>query len=142
MNRAFVCLIVSGMLCSACVGTKELMIRTQPKGADITINGEPQKERTPMVVEVSQKKDLGIVASMPGYESSAYTVNTTTNWWLSLLWTKDDPRARIIKENEVFIPMKKIPTAEAFRVSPLPAYEGVRPDAPKAPALRDLPKDL
>ena len=142
MKRAFVCLVVGGVLCTACVGTKELTIRTQPKGADITINGVPQEGRTPMVVEVSQKKDLGIVASMPGYESSAYTVNTTTNWWLSLLWTKNDPRARIIKENEVFIPMKKIPTAEAFRVSPLPVYKGTSPDALKAPALRDLPKNL
>lgn len=143
MKRLYIWLAVGVVVCTSCVGTKKLTIRTQPQGADITINGVPQTGVTPMTVEVSQKRDLGIVASMPGYESSAYTVTTTTNWWLSLLWTKNDPRARIIKEDEVYIPMKRVPSAGNFRVSTLPAYQGRQKTIEsQVPALRSLPENL
>ncbi len=133
---------VLGLILASCVGTKKLSIRTEPAGATVCINGVPQGSVTPMEVEVNQKKDLGIVVSKPGYESTAYTVATRTNWWLSLLWTKSDPRARFIEEDEVTIPMKRIPTLSNFRASSMPPYTGGREAAPAPPPLRPMPKDL
>lgn len=94
-----------------------------------------------MEVEVSQKKDLGIVVSKPGYENTAYTVATHTNWWLSLLWTESDPRARRIAEDEVTIPMRRIPTLSSFRADDMPPYTGGQKTT-QAPPLRPVPKDL
>lgn len=128
----------------SCVGTKKLYIRTIPGEANITINGVPQKGVTPMTVTVSQNRALGIVASKSGYESAAYTVNTRSNWWLALLWTRDDPRAQIIPDNEVEIPLRRIPSAEGFRSKALPPYgaplKGTATSS--APALRAMPQDL
>ena len=112
---------VLGLILASCVGTKKLSIRTEPAGATVCINGVPQGSVTPMEVEVNQKKDLGIVVSKPGYESTAYTVATRTNWWLSLLW---------------------IPTLSNFRASSMPPYTGGREAAPAPPPLRPMPKDL
>ena len=131
-----------GLSLISCVGTKKITIRTEPKGAEVSINGVPQEGKTPIEVEVSQKKDLGIVVSKPGYESTAYTVSTRTNWWLSLLWTKSDPRARFIEEDEVMIPMRRIPTLGNFRNSSMPPYIGERPATAAPPPLRPEPKDL
>ena len=131
-----------GLCVVSCVGTKKISIRTDPEGAEVCINGVPQEGKTPMEVEVSQKKDLGIVVSKPGYESTAYTVSTRTNWWLSLLWTKSDPRARFIEEDEVMIPMRRIPTLGNFRNSSMPPYIGERPATSAPPPLRPKPKDL
>ncbi len=131
-----------GLSLISCVGTKKITIRTEPRGAEVSINGVPQEGETPMEVEVSQKKDLGIVVSKTGYESTAYTVPTRTNWWLSLLWTKSDPRARFIEEDEVTIPMQRIPTLSNFRASSMPPYTGGRMAPPEPPPLRPVPKDL
>ena len=97
-----------------------------------------------MIVTVNQKRALGIVASKSGYESSAYTVNTRSNWWLSLLWTKDDPRAQIIPEDEVDITLRRITTAETFRAKAMPPYGAPLKNADESspPALRALPKNL
>lgn len=139
--------IIVGLVCACltcCVGTKKLTIRTTPERADITINGVPQEGTTPMTVTVSQKRALGIVASKPGYESAAYTVNTRSNWWLALLWTKDDPRAQTIPEDEVNITLQRIPSAETFRAKSLPPY-GMplnSSSVSQPPALRALPKNL
>lgn len=133
----------------SCVGTKELTIRTQPEGADISINGVLLKGQTPLKLKVSQKKDLGIVASKPGYETAAQTLHTRSNWWLSLLWTKNDPRAQYIEEDEVTINLAKIPTATSYKPSVMPPYTGgggytTPPQVPasKAPELRPMPQDL
>lgn len=125
---------------TACIGNKEFTIRTQPEGAHIFINGEPQPGVTPMTLEISQKKDLGIVASKPGYENAALTVPTRTSWWLALLWTKNDPRAQYIEEDEVTIPMEKIPTPEVFRPGKLPEYTGG--GGVTAPKLKEIPAEL
>lgn len=98
-----------------------------------------------MVLEIKQDKDLGIVATKPGYESAAHTVRTTSNWWLALLWTKHDPRARIIEEDEVTIPMQRIPSAEDYTPSSMPPYTGGGGrTTPKAsvPELRPMPEGL
>lgn len=94
-----------------------------------------------MNVEVSQRKDLGIVVSKPGYESTAYTVPTRTSWWLSLLWTESDPRARYIEEDEVTVPMRRIPTLSSFQATRMPPYTGDRAPASAPPPLRPVPKD-
>ena len=132
-------------LCFAsCVGTKKFTIHTQPEGALVAINGVPQEGKTPMTLEIKQEKDLGIVADKPGYESAAHTVSTRTNWWLSLLWTKSDPRAQYIEEDEVTIPLKKIPSADDFRPSAMPPYTGGggRTAPAEVPALRPMPAGL
>ena len=128
----------------SCIGTKKFTIITQPEGDDIYINGVHQKGSTPMTLEISQKKDLGIVASKPGYETAAHTVRTQSTWWLSLLWTKDDPRARYIEEDEVTLTLKKIPSIDGYRPTELPPYTGGSSGytAPKAPELRPMPTDL
>ena len=110
----------------------------------MAINGVPQEGKTPMTLDIKQEKDLGIVVDKPGYESAAQTVNTRTNWWLSLLWTKHDPRAQYIEEDEVTIPLKKIPTAGDFRPSAMPPYTGGGGlTAPaEVPALRPMPAGL
>lgn len=136
----------------SCVGTKEFTIHTQPEGADVTVNGVPQIGRTPLVMTTYQDKDLGIVASKPGYETAAHTVRTRSNWWLALLWTKTDPRAQYIEEDEVTIPLKKIPTAEDYRPSAMPPYtDGGGATTPKerskssqstVPSLRPMPSNL
>lgn len=128
----------------SCVGTKEFTIHTSPEGAQICINGEPKPGVTPMTLEISQEKDLGIVATKPGYESAACTVPTETSWWHALLWTKSDPRAQYIPEDEVTIPMRKIPSAEMYKPTPLPEYTGRGAVAPAAevPKLRELPQEV
>lgn len=133
----------------SCVGTKELTIRTLPEGADVCINGEVIQGKTPMKIKVSQKKDLGIVASKAGYETAAKTLYTHSSWWLSLLWTKNDPRARYIEEDEVTLTLAKIPSAEGYKPSSLPPYTGgggctapPRLPASQIPELRPMPQDL
>lgn len=135
-------LLTLAAACAAvsCIGTKEFTIHTYPEGAQVAINGVPQQGVTPMTVEVSQEKDLGIVVSKPGYENAAHTVTTQTSWWQALLWTKNDPRAQYIDEDEVTIPMKKIPTPENFRPTSLPAYTGG--GGFTVPKLRSMPAEL
>lgn len=139
-------LLILATVCAlaSCIGTKEFTIRTQPEGAQIAINGVPQQGETPMTLTISQEKDLGIVASKPGYETAAYTVVTQTSWWQALLWTKNDPRAQYIEEDEITIPMEKIPTPEAFRPSKLPTYTGgggaTAPMLP--PKIPDIPEGV
>lgn len=133
LSAVVACLLVS------CIGTKEFTIETDPEGATITINGEPQNGKTPMTLEINQGKNLGIVASKPGYETAAETVRTRTSWWMALLWTKNDPRAQYIEEDKVKIHLEKIPTLQDFRPTALPSYNA----APsKAPALRPMPENL
>lgn len=130
------------------MGTKSLIIRTDPPGADLTLNGVPLKDKSPIKLKISQRKDLGIVASKPGYESAAHTLNTRTNWWLALLWTKNDPKAQYIEEDEVTLTLRKIPTAAGYRHSTLPPYTGgggfTTPAASqsKPPELRPMPAEL
>ena len=140
--------IAVAALCVAlvsCMGTKKLTILTQPTGADVSVNGVMLKGKTPLTIEVSQKKDLGIVASKPGYETAAHTVKTRSNWWLALLWTKNDPRAQYIEEDEVMISLKKIPAAEGYRATTIPPYtggSGRMAPASKVPELRPMPSNL
>lgn len=108
----------------------------------VTINGEPMEGKTPMTLKISQEKDLGIVVEKPGYEAASATVTTKTSWWMALLWTKSDPRAQYIEENEVTIPMKKIPTLSTYTPSRLPSWKNEHPDKsrkPIAPPLRPMP---
>ena len=127
----------------SCIGTKEFTIRTEPEGAQIAINGVPQPGKTPLTLEVSQEKDLGIVATKPGYETAAHTVPTRTSWWQALLWTESDPRAQYIEEDEVTIKLDKIPSLQDYRPSKLPVYDGGGGvTAPQAPALRPMPENL
>lgn len=147
MKRLCIAACCLGLL--SCVGTKELTIRTQPEGADVSVNGVLLKGQTPLKLKVSQKKDLGIVASKPGYETAAHTIHTRSNWWLALLWTKNDPRAQYIEEDEVTLTLRKIPTAEFYKPSTMPPYTGgggytapPKMPASKVPELRPMPQDL
>ncbi len=130
---------------ASCHGTKDFTIHTEPEGAEITINGKPCTGlRTPMTVTISQEKNLGITATKPGYEVAGRTVETKTGFWTALLWNKHDPRAQYIEEDEVTIPLRKIPTAASFVPTSLPGYQ---PPAPRCgiedspiPALREMPE--
>ncbi len=128
---------------SSCYGTKELTIITEPDGAQIAINGKPYAGvKTPMTVTVAQDKDLGITAMKPGYEVATKTVQTQTSTWGAILWNKHDPRAQYIEEDEVVIPMKKIPTAASFTPTSIPGYQppnrkGLQSSAPE---LRPMPQ--
>lgn len=126
----------------ACHGTKEFTIRTLPEGARVSINGKPVEGKTPVTTTIRQDKDLGIVVEKPGYQLASRTVYTQSSWWLSLLWTEHDPRAQYIEEDEVTIPLKRIPTAAEYKPTPLPPYTGGQTEGAKsvAPALRPLPE--
>ncbi len=129
---------------ASCHGTKEFTIRTEPEGAEVAINGKPYDGmKTPMTITISQEKNLGITVTKPGYEVAGHTVETKTGFWSALLWNKRDPRAQYIEEDEVTIPLRKIPSAASFVPSSLPGYQppttrrGIE-DSP-IPALRDMP---
>ncbi len=137
---------------ASCYGTKDFTIRTEPEGATIAINGRPYEGRTtPMTVTIEQDKNLGITAMKPGYEVATRTVETKTSLWGAILWNKHDSRAQYIEEDEVTIPLQKIPTAANFTPSSIPGYQppgsipGYQPPASRglggssAPALRSMP---
>lgn len=138
--RLFAAAAVS--LLVSCMGSKMFTIRTDPDGAHISINGNAVAGVTPITMKISQEKDLGIVATKPGYETGAKTVETRTSWWLALLWTKSDPRAQYIEEDEVQITLKKIPTVSEYRPSVLPPYNEGEKDKSGAPPLPPMPADL
>lgn len=143
-----VCMRLSATLLSLCLvscyGTKEFTIYTQPEGANVSINGKPVQGKTPVTTTIEQDKDLGIVVDKPGYRIASKTVYTQSNWWLRLLWSKNDPRSRYIEEDEVFVPMEKISTAAQFVPSTLPEYTGgaaaAKRETPQPPPLRPMPE--
>ncbi len=142
MKRLLPAALLALALCS-CYGTKELRIVTDPEGAQIAINGKPYEGlKTPMTVTVEQDKDLGITAMKPGYEVATATVQTQTSTWGAILWNKHDPRAQYIEENEVVIPMKKIPAAASFKPTSIPGYQppGRTGLQSSAPELRPMPE--
>lgn len=108
---------------ASCVGTKEFKVNTEPAGADITLNGEPVGQ-TPLTLTIGQDKSLGFVAHKDGYALGTATVHTQPHWFYSLLWTKNDPKARIIEEDEVTIPLRPITEAAEYTPVRLPAYDG------------------
>ncbi len=128
---------------SSCYATKDFTIYTDPEGAEISVNGKRYEgQKTPLTITIEQDKDLGITAMKPGYEVASHTVLTQTSTWGTILWTKHDPRAKYIEEDEVTIPLKKIPSASSFAPEPLPSYA---PPARRAlnsevPALREMPQ--
>ncbi len=137
-------LVPAAIIClafTACqVQKKDFTIRTTPEGATVSINGKRYEgQKTPMTVEVSQDKDLGITVMKPGYEVATHTVETQSSTWGAILWTKHDPRAKYIEEDEVTIPLKKIPTAAGFSPGVLPGYQPPASAGGEAPALRDMP---
>ncbi len=140
MTRLLPACLLALAFCS-CYGTKDFTIHTEPEGAQVAINGKPYEgQRTPMTVAIKQDKDLGITAMKPGYEVATKTVPTQTSLWGSLLWNKHDPRARYIEEDEVTIPLRKIPTAANFTPTSMPAYQPpARNTESTIPALREMP---
>lgn len=109
---------------SSCYGPKELTIKTTPPGATVKINGRVLPGTTPLVTEVEQSSDLGIVVQKPGYKVATEKIETKPSFWLGLLWTQNDPWARYIEEDEVVIPLHKIQTPETYVPSALPPYTG------------------
>lgn len=136
-------LLACCVLLASCAGTKTFTVTTAPEGADIAINGK-NVGKSPLSLEVEQTKTLGIVAHKDGYELGSATVPTKSHWFLSILWTKDDPKAQILTRDSVHIPMKRIPSAANFKPVPLPAFAppaGTFPESDsEAPALRPMPQ--
>lgn len=140
--------LLSVVFCAAlvsCVGQKQFTIETTPSGATVTINGRLiEGKTTPLIVDIKEDKDLGIVVEKPGYSVGAATVYTKTSWWRSLLWTENDPRARYIEEDSICIPMQPLRTNATYTPTILepfrfPEERGPLSDS-KAPELRPLPK--
>lgn len=143
MRRKLFTLTLLAMLPVSCVGTKEFTIRTTPcDGAIVHINGERIEGTTPVTTEIEQDKDLGIVVEKDGYRVGSATVYTSTNWWLSLLWTKNDPKARYIEEDEVTIPMEKVLPIPSYQPTKLPAFQPPAAAIQAAPTLHPLPEGI
>lgn len=142
MMKRVLSLFCCCVLLASCAGTKNFTIRTAPEGADIAINGKPVG-KSPLTLEVEQSKTLGIVAHKDGYELGSATVPTKPHWFLAILWTKTDPKAQVLTQDSVHIPLKKIPSSADFKPLPLPAFappSGTFPEREsEAPALRPMP---
>lgn len=141
---AFACLALA-----SCAGTKNFTIYTTPcDGATVHINGKRVPGTTPVVTEIEQDKDLGIVVEKEGYRVGSVTIHTQTSWWRSLLWTENDPNARFIEEDEVTIPMQRIEQVNSYKPTVLPAFEPppaaiqAAPSLGPAPTLSPLPPSL
>lgn len=147
--------VLCGLSLVSCVGSKNFRVLTTPDGADITINGKPAG-KSPVTVEIDQSRALAIVAHKPGYQSASETVPTRTNWFLSLLWTENDPKARYIDMDEITIPLRPIQSVNNYRPSRMTPFNAAameRQTAPtpqqstrqnrhvgEAPALREMPQ--
>ena len=113
--------VVAGVV--SCQGTKEFTINTEPAGALISLNGK-EVGTSNLTLEIEQSKDLGIVATKPGYQTAAKTVETKVNRFLSFIWTDESPYAKYIEENSVTIPLQRIMTTENYRPTTLEPYTG------------------
>lgn len=145
MNRRFFCLCCAAALLASCASaTKEITVNTAPRGAEIAINGK-RVGVSPLTVEVAQNKNLSVSAYKPGYQVAEKTLETQTNWWLTLLWTENDPKARFIEEDTVELPMNRIPSAAEYTPSEMPAFVPLGGkkagtfSASDAPELRPMP---
>lgn len=131
------------MLLVACQGQKRFTIMTTPPGASVSINGQPVGARTPVTIDISQDKDLGIVVEKDGYAVESATVQTKTSWLGSLLWTDSSPHARYIEEDEITIPMRKLKTNSTYTPTIMDSFSFPEDRAPlknsKAPELRPMP---
>ena len=138
--------LIFTLVCAAlasCAGKKPFTIRTVPvDGAVVHINGKLIEGTTPVTTEIEQDKDLGIVVEKPGYNVGSATVRTRTSWWLSLLWTEDDPKARYIEEDEVTIPMEKVLPIPSYQPTKLPAFQPPAAAIQAAPTLHPLPEGI
>lgn len=135
--------LMSAVLLASCAGTKEFTVRTTPEGADVCINGK-EVGKTPLTLEVEQTKSLGIVAHKDGYELGTATIPTKSHWFYALLWTSNDPKAQVIEQNEVTIPLRKIASAADYVPTPLPAFAPPSSSFPlkpeEVPSLRPMPE--
>lgn len=130
------------LLLAACSQPMDFEVLSNPRGAEITINGKPVGV-TPLVTKVAQDKNLAIVAYKPGYQAATKTIPTKTNWWRTLLWTKHDPKAQYIEEKSVSFQLTPISSSAAYTRSSMPAYTGgVKPQKAanaEVPSLRPMP---
>lgn len=101
---------------------KDFTVHTVPEGADITINGKPFGT-SPATGKVDQDKSLGILAQKEGYEVAGATVPTSISKWRTIWWTEHSPKSRYIEQDEITIPLTKVPTLEDYKPTELPPYE-------------------
>lgn len=141
--KIFLPTVAAALLLVSCIGTKEITIITAPEGADISVNGE-YVGKSPVVTEIKQDKSIGIVARKAGYEIGTETLTPETSKFLAFVWTKNDPKAKYIKDDTVTIPLKEIKKPEHYTPMELPAYTGgqgvTTPSLPQPPALRPMPE--
>lgn len=134
---------VAALLLVSCAGTKSFTIRTSPaketKGAMVVVNGK-KVGASPVTLDIKQDKSLAIVVTKPGFEAATATVKNEPDFWLSLLWTKNDPKAQVIKQNSITIPMKSIPTSQGYNPGSLPDFSMPKPGTDDVPSLRAMPK--
>ena len=142
ITTMFAVAAVAALLLAACSQPMDFEVLSNPRGAEITINGRPVGV-TPLVTKVGQDKNLAIVAYKPGYQAATKTIPTKTNWWRTLLWTARDPKAQYIDEKSVTFHLTPISSSASYRPSAMPVYTGgVKPQKPanvEVPALRPMP---
>ncbi len=127
---------------------KQLTIKTSPEGATIRINGEVNQNKTPFTTQVKQRENVAIVAEKEGFVTTTRKIEPETDKFLAIVWTKTDERTRYIKEDEVYIAMKKIEEPKFYKPTELPAYNapfdtskgGSSKQNEDAPSLRPMPK--
>ena len=83
-------LLVAVLLTSGCV-TQQLVIRTNPPGATVTLDGETLKEPTPVTQPFLWYKTMTIRVEHPGYQPLEVREKVWTPWWmtfpLDFIWT-------------------------------------------------------
>lgn len=133
MNMTLPAGLAAALMLAACSTTKNIYVSSQPEGADIVINGK-KVGRTPDFILVDQKYPVEIVLEKPGYVSTSRTLTPEPSTMGKVLWTSDDPRSNVIRENAVTLRMKKV---AAPKVLAAPAPKPVPRVQP--PTLRQMP---
>lgn len=135
MKPVFPACLAAVALLASCSTTKTIYVFSRPEGADILVNGK-KVGRTPGGILVDQKYPVEIVLEKPGYATTSRTLTPEPSTMGKILWTSDDPRSNVIRENEVTLRMEKLSAPKILSPRPVP-----RP-APRVqpPALRRMPE--
>lgn len=131
MNLPLTLGVAAVSVLASCSTTKNIYVRSVPEGADIVVNGK-KVGRTPGSILVDEKYPVDIVLEKPGYVPATRSLSPTPSTMGKILWTSDDPRSNVIRENEVTLLLKKAPT-------PKIAVPKARARQQQPPSLRQLP---
>ncbi len=84
----------AALACASCATmlkgtTDQIMVSSDPTGADVSINGQ-QSGKTPFVTTVPSSQNLDIRLAKPGYQDQTVTSDATFRWgyeiWSFVAW--------------------------------------------------------